>query len=686
MFRPNFRIGAKFRLKFRIGAKLAVASGIGILLLGALVANDRWSELLRARVAVEMKSAETGQKNALQAFLAAARMVIMGRDVRTAMSGGDVDDILKRATGFAADGGKALDLAITNVGEGDRKENLTEAKQLLARYLEAVTESANARKEILELQEALLDLGVTWDKQITALLGSRAVTTAANDLEIKEALQRANLFLQRARLTMWISLSRETDDARQRVKASLEDTTRALQECRSLTNNSGVRDGVEQMLTLVRRYEEAINTLLAAVRRQDAVMRERADPARVQLDRILDRTTFALRQHEEDFEQEAAAQISRRDRINFVLDALVLLVLVGSAVFMALNVARPIRRIGDVLLALANGDKAVDVPFAARADEVGDAARAAKTFKENLLRIERMEAEQKESDARVAAARRQDTHEIAHAFETAVGRIVDSVLTSATELEASATTLTHTAETTQKLSGVVASASEEASSSVQSVASASEEMMSSVDEIGRQVHASSKIAGEAVRQAEQTDTRIAELSQAAQRIGDVVKLITAIAEQTNLLALNATIEAARAGEAGKGFAVVAAEVKTLANQTAKATDEISTQISGMQVATKESVEAIQEIGSTIKRISEITATIAAAVEQQGAATHDIAHNVNETAQSTSLVATHIGDVHRGAGETGTASSQVLAAAQSLSRESKQLKTEVATFVASVRAA
>src|SRR5205807_451800 len=216
---------------------------------------------------------------------------------------------------------------------------------------------------------------------------------------------------------------------------------------------------------------------------------------------------------------------------------------------------------------------------------VGDNARAARAFKDNLLRMEGLETERKEGDARTAAQRHADMHRLADGFETAVGNIVHTVSTAATDLETAANTLTHTADTTQQLSGIVASASEEASSNVQSVASASVQLAASVNEIARQAEQSSKIAGDAVRQAEETDDRINELSKASTRIGEAVKIITAIAEQTNLLALNATIEAARAGEAGRGFAVVASEVKALATQTAKATEEIGTQIAGIQGAT-----------------------------------------------------------------------------------------------------
>jgi methyl-accepting chemotaxis protein len=350
------------------------------------------------------------------------------------------------------------------------------------------------------------------------------------------------------------------------------------------------------------------------------------------------------------------------------------------------GVAKPIRVLVELLQRLAGGDYTVEVTGTERKDEVGDVAKSAIVFKENGLAKIRMEAEQKEAEVRAAAQRKADMHKLADEFQAAVGQIVDTVSSASTELEAAAGTLTKTAEVTQELSGTVAAASEQASANVQSVASATEEMTSSVNEISRQVQESSKIAGDAVKQAQQTDSRINALSQAAGRIGDVVKLITAIAEQTNLLALNATIEAARAGEAGRGFAVVASEVKQLASQTAKATDEISTQIAGMQTATQESVAAIKEIGGTIGRISQIASTIAAAVEEQGAATQEIARNVGEAAKGTAQVASNITDVNRGAGETGSASAQVLSSAQSLSHESNHLKTEVDRFLMTVRAA
>jgi len=366
--------------------------------------------------------------------------------------------------------------------------------------------------------------------------------------------------------------------------------------------------------------------------------------------------------------------------------AIGLLIAMGAMAFSFLGIARPIGRITESMGVLASGDTKSDIPFAARKDEIGSMAAAVQVFKDSMIRTRELEAEQKETEQRVAAQRKADMHRLADDFQAAVGQIVETVSSASTELESAAATLTKTAEVTQELSGTVAAASEQASANVQSVASATEEMTSSVNEISRQVQESAKISGEAVKQARDTDARINALSQAAGRIGDVVKLITAIAEQTNLLALNATIEAARAGEAGRGFAVVASEVKQLASQTAKATDEISTQIAGMQTATQESVAAIKEIGGTIARISEIASTIAAAVEEQGAATQEIARNVGEAAKGTAQVASNITDVNPGAGETGSASSQVLSSAQSLSSESNHLKAEVDKFLSTVRAA
>ncbi len=354
--------------------------------------------------------------------------------------------------------------------------------------------------------------------------------------------------------------------------------------------------------------------------------------------------------------------------------------LIGVQALRAIN--GPMRHLIGEMLNISEG-KLDNRVFVIRDDEIGEALRNLQTL-QTLVRFNAEEL--KATERRAAVQRKSDMTRLADGFEGAVGEIIETVSSAATELEASAGTLSSTASRSQELTTMVAAASEEASTNVQSVASATEELTSSVNEISRQVQESARIANEAVDQARRTNDRVGELSRAAARIGDVVELINTIAGQTNLLALNATIEAARAGEAGRGFAVVASEVKALAEQTAKATGEIGQQISGIQAATRESVGAIREISATIEKLSEISSTIAAAVEEQGAATQEISRNVQQAAQGTQQVSSNIVDVQQGTSETGSASSQVLSAARSLSGDSNRLKLEVGKFLDTVRAA
>lgn len=385
----------------------------------------------------------------------------------------------------------------------------------------------------------------------------------------------------------------------------------------------------------------------------------------------------------------AAASAETASTIRTVLASVAIGLILSFAIGIYIGIkglARPISVLMRVMDRFAADDLEGDVPGVHRRDELGGMARTVEVFKTNGLAVRQLRVDQKVAEEQAAERRRADMLQLADTFESAVGEIVDTVSSASTELEASAGTLTAAAERSQGLTTVVAAASEEASTNVQSVASATEEMSSSVHEISRQVQESAAIATQAVSQAHQTNDRVGHLAQAAARIGDVVELINTIAGQTNLLALNATIEAARAGDAGRGFAVVASEVKALAEQTAKATGEISVQIGNIQTATQDSVGAIKDICVTIGRMSEISSTIAAAIEEQGAATQEISRNVQQAAQGTMEVSSNIIDVQRGTSETGSASAQVLSAAQSLSRDSNRLKLEVANFLNGVRAA
>jgi methyl-accepting chemotaxis protein len=401
---------------------------------------------------------------------------------------------------------------------------------------------------------------------------------------------------------------------------------------------------------------------------------------------LVEKTTEDLIGAAKQSELQATAEREHVGRVDLGIGVFVIAALAGATLFGVVAIIAPIRRIGDVLFAIAHGDKDVAIPYIGRADEVGDTARAAQTFKEKLARIEQLEIAEKETARRMAEQRRADIDHVAGTFETTVASVVRSVSSSSTQLEAAAEALGEMAEATRDLSGKVLSASTQAAENVQSVSHATEQLIVSVGEIGRQVRESTRIAHEAVAQAGKTDGRIAELTRAAARITDVVKLITDIAEQTNLLALNATIEAARAGESGKGFGIVAQEVKALAAQTAKATSEIGMQIAGVQAATQDSVVSIKEIGDTISHIAEIAAVITAAVEVQEETTRQIATNVRAATGSAAHVAANIAEVNDGAGGITSASTQILASAKSLSQEGSRLSIEMERLLAAVCAA
>jgi methyl-accepting chemotaxis protein len=358
----------------------------------------------------------------------------------------------------------------------------------------------------------------------------------------------------------------------------------------------------------------------------------------------------------------------------------------ATVVYLTANsIVPPIVEMVGAMGRLAGGDHAVEIPATEKHDEIGLMARAVVVFKENMIKAKELAAKEAEAmKARVARAGR--VNELTDGFDAGISAVLRTVASASTELQATASAMTATAEETSSQATAVAAATEEASANVQTVAAASEELASSVTEISRQVAQSASIAQKAVIEAERTNTSMQGLCNDAAAIGDVVKLITEIASQTNLLALNATIEAARAGEAGRGFAVVAAEVKTLAEQTAKATDQISTQVNSIQASSAHAVNAIRGISATINQMNEIASAIASAVEEQGSATQEIARNVQQAAAGTTEISSNVAGVRQAAGDTGAAAQQVLQASGELSQQSEMMRGQVETFLRNIKVA
>jgi methyl-accepting chemotaxis protein len=671
----------------RIGNKLGLAGAVGVLLAVGMVANQIMTEsavtAANDRAARSQKVADTS----LEAHLQLRKIQIAARDIRLARTPGEVEKTLADLQRHKAAMSKDIEAALDTAKMAATQERLQKTKALMADFTAAVEELAKAQITLLAQVEKRSGVSDEWTKAVAAQMGSPAMAKLDNRLEIERLLFQADARVNALRAAAWKLGA--TGDANlvtemAKTEASLKDVFNKL---RGEADDRELLVVVSNLSSIVKRFlaanEEAVKTEQV---KNDIIINRTTKSAADAAD-LMEATVENSKKNALTSKEEMVAEIAQTNRISLLMALVVVISLIASVVFSFLGVARPMTRLNGALGEMAGGNLDVEIPGASRGDEIGDLAKTVTVIRENAEHKAREEAEAKVEQDQVAAQRRKrEMVKLADDFEGAVGNIVETVSSASTQLEAAAGTLTTTAERAQELTTMVAAASEEASTNVQSVASSTEEMASSITEIGRQVQESARMANEAVDQARTTNARVSELSKAAARIGAVVELINTIAEQTNLLALNATIEAARAGDAGRGFAVVASEVKALAEQTSKATGEIGQQITGIQAATEESVGAIQAISTTIEKLSEISSTIASAVEEQGAATQEISRNVQQAARGTQQVSSNITDVQRGAGETGSASSQVLSSAQSLSSDSSRLKHEVGKFLNSVRAA
>jgi methyl-accepting chemotaxis protein len=489
-----------------------------------------------------------------------------------------------------------------------------------------------------------------------------------------------------ARLDADKRLNAHDDDAGKSVQEGLSDLRQTLARLDAATKDSDINTAVSSQAALVERWQTAFQRAATLDSEQltllNGPMREAgealsADAGKAKDANLADQATT---------EQQALATIASGDSRVAVLGVAGLAIGIVLAWFIGRGISQPVVRMCAAMRALAEGDKTIEIPGVGRKDEIGQMAGTVQVFKDGMIEADRLREANERQRQEAEAERKTGMLKLAETFESGIKGVVNSVASQATEMQAAAQAMSHTAETATQQATAVAASVEQASANVQTVATAAEELSASVLEIGRQVDQSSKIAGQAVAEADRTNETVEGLDRSAQRIGEVVQLIETIAGQTNLLALNATIEAARAGDAGKGFAVVASEVKSLASQTAKATEDIRTQIGEIQGATGQTVEAIRSIGTTIRQMSEIATTIASAVEEQGAATREIASNVHQAAQGTADIATNIEGVSRTASDTGTAASQVLGAAGELSKQSETLRRDVDEFLATVRAA
>jgi methyl-accepting chemotaxis protein len=663
----------------KVRAKLMVGFGCVVAVIGAIAATGIVS-LRRIDAANAVVQQRAGVLGAIGGFEIA--FTDTRREARELALTGNAAAGTRSESGLARSR-DALAAAGERVRQPDRAAKIAEIKDLLGQYATAFAAVGTATAQLDALRADAFRPAETKLRNDLDNYAGMAAREAMVNAQLR-AIAAVEAFLD-AKFLAAQALAKHDDDSARAAAGALAQLGAALRPLEMAMPGEEAARLHRSIQGSAKAYGDALRRMLALAKDIDAavfaampsIANKIADDTRA-----IDDGTTADR---DAADHAIAAEIAFAQTTALVLAGVGLAAGLGIAFSIGGSISSPVSGMTAAMRKLADGDTSVEIPGVGRRDEVGAMADAMQVFKNNRIAADSLAAEQEAQ--RAARERRAVRMEaVTAAFETKIGALVDHVSSSATKLRATAQAMTGTAAQTTTQAGAVAQAAEEASANVQSVASSAEELAASIAEIGRQVAESSRVADKAVGDARRTDAVVRALADGARKIGEVVGLINDIAGQTNLLALNATIEAARAGDAGKGFAVVASEVKGLANQTAKATEDIGRQIAEIQAATKEAVSSIEGISKTIAEVSEIASAIAAAVKEQGAATQEIARSVQQAAAGTQEVTTTIAGVSEGANGTGAAAAQVLGAADELSRQAEQLNGEVGSFVADVKAA
>jgi methyl-accepting chemotaxis protein len=675
-----------FPAKFRIGAKLGFCVAVGILLVAGMIVGEQINSRSIQRLVAGADRQQEIVTESIMTEVAMQAAQIAGRDLRKAQSIPEANQLASKLDQIAGTARERLERLRTLTASTEAQAQFDKIEGLTLEYVAALRDIESKQTEILTSFKNLDQTEAAWSRGILRLVNSPAFELLTNVRNVETLINEAESAFKDARTSTWRYFVLNEASQRYKITVAAEQAVQKLNYARRDALEKSVSAGIDRLAALVTEYTATLKSTTDAIEAQNLIQSERANPVEAAARAALEQAIANASHLSEEAGLAASAGLLRAERMRIVIGAVVTFLLLGTMVYSSLAIGRPIRRIGEVLMQLAGGDKSVKIPYTKRSDEIGDTARAADVFRSNMIRMEQIEAEQNLAEQRLRTEQKTEMRQLADTFEATVGGIVNTVSATSTGLETAAATLTQTAAATRELSVMLAASAQQASNNVQMVSQAADEISASASEINRQAQESSGIARQAVQQAQSTDVRMSELAAAASRIGDVVKLISAIAAQTNLLALNATIEAARAGESGRGFAVVASEVKMLAQRTSEATNEISEQISGIQSATEESVAALKGIGATIVRLSEIASAIASSVETQDVTALQISNNVKQAVHGTKQVTAGISDVNNEASNTGSASEGVLASARALSEESNKLRLEADKFLATVRAA